>query len=414
MAQQETGRGRIWWWLLAGVVLCVGLVFYIQQQRGVVKIHVAEVERADLTSTLPTNGKVEPTQNFEPRAPVTTSVEQVYVHLNQDVKAGQELLKLDDADARKELATGMATQAQAQATLRNMEAGGTSAQLQQQNSEMEGAQSQLRNSQQALESIQKLQAQGAASASEVAAAQHREDAAKMKIADLQTQKKSSYSSSDVAAQRALVTQAQAEVTAAQSVMAGVNVRAPFAGSIYSLSAMPLGAVNAGDILLGEADLKHLLIHAYFDEPEIGRLANGQAVKITWSAKPSMAWHGHIVQAPTSITEYAQTRNVGECLISIDDNHGDLLPNTNVTVTVTLQQRHNVLSLPREALHTDGAKNFVYRVQDGRLAKTQIVPGAVSLTRFEVVSGLNEGDAVALEAINDTELKDGLRVKIQQP
>jgi len=109
-----------------------------------------------------------------------------------------------------------------------------------------------------------------------------------------------------------------------------------------------------------------------------------------------------------------TRNVGECLISIDDNHGDLLPNTNVTVTVTVQQRYNVLSLPREALHTDGARNFVYRVQNGRLIKTQIVPGAVSLTRFEVVSGLNDGDAVALGTMGDTEMKDGLRVKLLEP
>ena len=178
--------------------------------------------------------------------------------------------------------------------------------------------------------------------------------------------------------------------------------------------MPLGAVSANDVLLGEADLNHLLVHAYFDEPEIGKLVNGQAVKIVWSAKPALVWHGHIVQAPTSIIEYGGTRNVGECLISIDDNHGDLLPNTNVTVTVTTQQRYNVLSLPREALHTDGARNFVYRIQDGRLVKAAIVPGAVSLTRFEVVSGLNDGDSVALGTTSDTEMKDGLRVKLLQP
>ena len=414
MAQQETGRGRIWWWVLAGIVVCVGLVIYIRSRRGVVPIRVAQVERQDLVSTLSTNGKVEPTQDFEPRAPVSTNVEQVYVRVNQNVSAGQELVLLNDRDARKDLTAGLATLAQAQATLQNMEAGGTSEQRTEQNSDMGAAQSQLRNSQQALDAIQKLQAQGAASPSEVAAAQHRVDAAKMKVSDLQAQKTSRYSSSDLAAQKALVVQAQAGVTAAQNVLAGVNVRAPFAGTIYSLPVSPLGLVNSGDVLVAEADLKHMLVHAYFDEPEIGRLANGQAVKITWSAKPSLAWHGHIVQAPTSIIEYAGTRNVGECLVSIDDNQGDLLPNTNVTVTVTLQQRYNVLSLPREALHTDGPNSFVYRIHDGRLVKTPIVPGAVNLTRFEVVSGLSDGEAVALGATGDTEMKDGLHVKVQQP
>jgi HlyD family secretion protein len=330
------------------------------------------------------------------------------------VKQGQELVLLDDSDARKGLASGKATLAQAQDTLRNMEAGGTSAELASQTSDLSAAQAQLRNSQQALDAMQKLQAQGAASASEVAAAQHHVDAAKMKIADLQSQKTSRYSSSDIAAQRTLVVQAQAAVAAAESALAGVNVRAPFAGTIYFLPVMPLGSVNAGDTLVGEADLKHMLVHAYFDEPEIGKLANGQAVKITWSAKPNQAWHGHIVQAPTSIIQYAETRNVGECLISIEDNQGDLLPNTNVTVTVTLQQRYNVLSLPREALRTDGPNSFVYQIKDGRLVKTPIVTGAVSLTRFEVVSGLNDGETVALGTASDTEMKDGLRVKLQQP
>jgi len=414
MAQEETGRKRIWWWVLAAIVLCVGLVIYIRSRRGLVTIRVARVERQDLTSTLPTNGKVEPTEDFEPRAPVATSVERVLVKLNQNVATGQELVLLNDTDARKDLASGLATLAQAQAALRTMEAGGPGLEVAQQNADLSGALAQLHDSQQSLDALQKLQAQGAASANEVAMAQHRVDAAKARISDLQTQKKVRYNSSDLAAQRALVEQAQAQVTAAQTVLAGVNVRAPFAGTIYSLPVTPLGSVNAGDMLLGEADLKHLQVHAYFDEPEIGRLVNGQAVKIVWSAKPNMAWHGHIVQVPTSIIEYQQTRNVGECLISIDDNDGQLLPNTNVTVTVTLQQRYNVLSLPREALHTEGASNFVYRVANGRLVKTPIVPGAVSLTRFEVVSGLSDGQTVALGTLGDVEMRDGLRVKLQQP
>lgn len=414
MAQQETRRGQIWWWALAAIVVCVGLVIYIRAQRGVVSVSIAKVERQDLTSTQPTNGIVKPTEDFEPHAPIPTTVQQVFVHLNQKVVKGQELLLLDDSEVRKDLAGGLATLAQAQTTLHNMEAGGSSSDLATQSSEMSAAQSELHNSQQALDALQKLQAQGAASANEVAAAQHRVDGAHAKIAGLQSQKTSRYGSSDLATQRTLVVQAQAQVAAAQSALGGVNVRAPFAGTIYSLPVMPLSSVAPSDMLLGEADVDHMLVHAYFDEPEIGKLANGQAVKIVWDAKPSIAWHGHIVQVPTSIVEYGGTRNVGECLISIDDNHGDLLPNTNVTVTVTIQQRYNVLSLPREALHTDGTKNFVYQVKDGHLIKTAIVPGAVSLTRFEVVSGLNDGDTVALSTLSDTEMKDGLRVKLQQP
>ena len=125
-----------------------------------------------------------------------------------------------------------------------------------------------------------------------------------------------------------------------------------------------------------ADLNKIQVHAYFDEPEIGKLAVGQAVKIAWDAKPTQIWHGHISLAPTTVITYG-TRNVGECIITVDDARGDLLPNTNVVVTVTTSQRFNALSIPREALHTDGG-DFVYRVVNGKLVRTPVQVGRCSI------------------------------------
>ena len=68
------------------------------------------------------------------------------------------------------------------------------------------------------------------------------------------------------------------------------------------------------------DLNHIQVRAYFDEPEIGELQSGQAVKIVWDAKPNRVWHGHIDRAPTTVTQYGN-RNVGECVITVDDARG---------------------------------------------------------------------------------------------
>jgi HlyD family secretion protein len=98
---------------------------------------------------------------------------------------------------------------------------------------------------------------------------------------------------------------------------------------------------------------------------------------------------------------------------VEDAKGDLLPNTNVTVSVTTLFRPNVLSLPREALHTEGSSDFVYKIVDDRLVRTPVQVGsAVNLTRFEIDGGLNEGDVVALGATTDVDLSSGLRVKAQ--
>jgi HlyD family secretion protein len=92
--------------------------------------------------------------------------------------------------------------------------------------------------------------------------------------------------------------------------------------------------------------------------------------------------------------------------------GDLLPNTNVTVTVTTQQRVNVLSVPREALHADGPNTFyVYRVAGGKLLKTPVQVGVVNLTRGEITGGLTENDHVVLNTLTPHDLTNGLAVKI---
>jgi HlyD family secretion protein len=73
----------------------------------------------------------------------------------------------------------------------------------------------------------------------------------------------------------------------------------------------------------------------------------------------------------------------------------------------------VLSVPREALHTEGSVNFVYKIVNHKLVRTpvEIAPNAVvNLTRAEITSGLNEGDVIALGATNEVELSNGLTVK----
>jgi HlyD family secretion protein len=261
-----------------------------------------------------------------------------------------------------------------------------------------------------LDALKQLEQKGAASASEVAAAAQRLQAANSSLQSVQSRTTQRYSAADRARVEAQVTDARAALAAAQSSYAAFNIRTPIAGTVYSIPVSTYDFVPAGENLVDVADLNKIQVHAYFDEPEIGKLAVGQAVKITWDAKPNQIWHGHISVAPTTVITYG-TRNVGECIITVDDARGELLPNTNVIVTVTTAQRFNALSIPREALHTDGG-DFVYRVVNGKLVRTPVQVGpATNLIRAEILGGLTEKDTVALGAINNRELSNGLAVKI---
>ena len=50
-----------------------------------------------------------------------------------------------------------------------------------------------------------------------------------------------------------------------------------------------------------------------------------------------------------------------CWWIIDGSEDGLLPDTNVTVTVTISSEPNALSMPREALHEQNGKYFVFKV-----------------------------------------------------
>jgi HlyD family secretion protein len=398
--------------MLWGIFLAVIVVVFAAVRmftREIVEVRVAAVNHQNLLSTVSTNGKVEPIEEFQAHAPAPGVVAKVFVTVGQKVKKNDLLIKMDDSDAVARLATANATLRSAQVITHDVEQGGSQEERLGLTGDTNKAKLQQEQASRDLVALQALQQKGAASASEVAAAQQRLQSANSALHSLQLRSTQRYSVADQARAKAQLNEAKATLAAAQSSYAGVNIRAPFPGTVYSIPVSAYDFVPAGEDLLDLADLNRIQIRAYFDEPEIGKLSIGQAVKIVWDAKPGLTWHGHISRAPTTVITYG-TRNVGECIIAVDDARGDLLPNTNVTVTVTTSQRFNVLSIPREALHTEGVSDFVYRVVDGKLVRTPVQVGVVNLTRVEITGGLTEKDTVALSATSNRDLANGLAVK----
>jgi HlyD family secretion protein len=398
----------LWGILLAVVVLAVVAVRSFTREK--VEIRVAAVNHQNLLSTVSTNGRVEPVEYFQAHAPAPGVVAKLYVDVGQKVKAGDLLVKMDDADTVARLATANSTLESAHLTLQNLQQGGSQEGRLALEADLSRAEMRKKQAESDLAALRQLQQKGAASAAEVASADQRLQEATSVLQNTQQRGTQRYSPGDHARAQAQLGDAQAAVTAAHSSYAASNIRSPLSGTVYSIPVSTYDFVPAGEDLLDVADLNRIQVRAYFDEPEIGQLAVGQAVKIVWPAKPNQTWHGHISRAPSTVITYG-TRNVGEAIITVDDARGDLLPNTNVTVTVTTSQRFNVLSVPREALHTEGASDFVFRVIGGKLVRTPVQVGVVNLTRVEITGGLTEKDTVALSATNNRDLSNGLAVKI---
>jgi HlyD family secretion protein len=263
-----------------------------------------------------------------------------------------------------------------------------------------------------LDALTRLKSTGAASSSEVSAAQERLDTAEAALHAAEESARSRYAPSDVARAQAALADAEAGLAAANDVLAGTAPRAPAAGSVYSLKVSRFDFVDQGAPLLQLADLHSLRVRAYFDEPLIGQLAVGEGVQIKWDGdpRPGHVWLGHVVRTPTTVVQYT-TRTVGETLIEIDAGDGGLLPDTNVTVTVTTSTQPNALTVPREALHVESGKPYVFKVVGDELVRTPVTVGTPNLTLAPILSGLVEGDMVATGSTSGLPLQEGIPVKV---
>jgi HlyD family secretion protein len=380
--------------------------------RDKVDVVAATVSYKDLIKSFGTTGKVEPIDDFQVYAQAPGQVQDVYVNIGDKVKPGQLLLKMDDKDALSNLANAQSTLQAAALASSDIQQGGSQDERNTFASDLNKARLLRQQDAANLSARQKLQLQGAASPAEVAEAQHRLQLDDENIAAIQQHSTRRYSTADTAHADAAVIAAHAAVTAAQGNFATVDIRSKIAGTVYYLPVSQYDYVKAAEDLVYVADLTRMRVTAYFDEPDIGNLAPGQPVTITWEAKPGLTWHGHISQAPTTVIDYQQ-RFVGQCLIAVDDADGVLVPDANVTVTVTTAQHLHVLAVPHQALQRDAhGEDFVYRIVQGKLVRTPVQVGIVNLNEAEIKSGLSEGDIVALHATINRALTDDLPVTIQ--
>jgi HlyD family secretion protein len=374
------------------------------------KVRVAKAQRGPIRSLVSTNGKVEPLRNFEAHAPIATTVKRLLVKEGDRVKRGQLLVQLDDADIRAKAASAQAQIRAAQADQSALKTGGTQEEVITLNSQLIKARSARETAQRNVEALRRLQQQGAASAGEVRQAEDTLQRAEADLSLLEQKQKERYSPPEVARIEAQSTEADAAYASAENSLHKSTVLAPFDGVIYSVPVKEGAFVQGGELLLQEANLSNVLVRAFVDEPDVGRLQVGQKVEITWDAVPGRVWNGSVNTVPATV-KLRGNRNVGETTCLIDNNDLRLLPNINVGVTIVTAQHNDVLTLQRDALRMDDSRPYVYRIDGDRLHQQTVSFSLQNLTRVEITSGLSEGDKVALPADEQKPLVDGAKIKI---
>ncbi|MCP5048431.1 MAG: HlyD family efflux transporter periplasmic adaptor subunit, partial [bacterium] len=161
------------------------------------------------------------------------------------------------------------------------------------------------------------------------------------------------------------------------------------------------------------DLRRLEVQTYVDETDIGRISPGQEALFTVDTFPDTDFKGtvtaiypkaeiqnNVVNYITIVKMIGTNGNNNENIdgnINENDNGKTLRPEMTTTVTILLNTRNNVLTVPTKAIRREGGRKYVYIVENKDTPPTRrwIKPGWKDKYYTEIIEGLKENQNVIL-------------------
>src|SRR3984885_3660950 len=398
-------------WVIASLAVALGVVLLtVLAERGPApQAQIVSVGADGLAAGITGNGNVEPISPTVARAQFPTFVADVKTDEGQSIRKGQLILTLDAADVRAQLSQARANLLAAQMELRNAHSGGPPDEVAQLQGNLQNAETQVASLERTQQALAQLVAKGAATQEEVAQNQTALATARANL-QIYQQKKAALeqrASVNVESTSLRLQQQQDLVAALEEKVRSAMVIAPADGTLYSLPVRKGDFVKLGDVLAEMADLRQVRVRAFVDEPDLGSLGQNQGVQVLWDAMPNRVWNGKVEQVPKQVVARG-SRSVGEVLCSVDNDKVELLPNVNVEVRILVHEQRGVLVVPRGAVRYDQGQHFVLAYDGDVVHRRDIKVGVAGENKYEVLSGLAQGDKVALPG--DVDLRDGTKVR----
>ena len=195
----------------------------------------------------------------------------------------------------------------------------------------------------------------------------------------------------------------------------LDVVAPASGTVVSVNIeegeiVTSGSVSytAGTTLMTIADLSVMQIKAGVNEVDIGKIENGQTVDIDVDAYPNATFSGIISHvAPAARNEDGV--KIFDVEITITDNDPRLKPGMTANIEIQGDHAESVVTVPIEAVFRKdgGYVVYVFDGSENEPVRRDVEVGVSNIESAEVVSGLSEGELVALydPEVDEIEMTD---------
>lgn len=199
--------------------------------------------------------------------------------------------------------------------------------------------------------------------------------------------------SAIAAQQAVVAQAQANVTALEAQLEELSLRAPVVGTVTAVNGDVGETVPMGTVVISMIPTAKLQIDVNLSEDNVGGVSVGQRARITLDAFPGAQFEGTVAKIDPAQTVIGGAVYYKTTVVLTTP---DVSLRSGMTSNVWIRTGYatSTLMVPASALSTDAGGSYVQVLQAGKVDKVKIETGLKSEDgNIEVLSGLAEGQLV---------------------
>ncbi len=206
----------------------------------------------------------------------------------------------------------------------------------------------------------------------------------------------------LALSQAAVKKDQLSLKQARLALQGATLSAPAAGTVTAVNGSVGQAVDTST-LLSIADPASLAVQASIDEADLGSVALGCPVEVSFTALAGKTFSGQVTQISPSL---ASSNGASTLPIQVRLDSGQLegvsLPlGASATVTVTCAKTDNALLIPALALQkaNDGSQYVYVLNAQNQAEKRTVTTGITNGVSVEILSGLKESEKVITSEVN---------------
>jgi HlyD family secretion protein len=203
------------------------------------------------------------------------------------------------------------------------------------------------------------------------------------------------SDKDIKQQELRVRQAELTLESRASDVSALQVKSPIAGILVSHAVSVGDMVNSSAPMFVVADLSTSQMVIPVDELDITQVKIGQKANVMADALPGRTFIAEVTKVASEGTVKDGVANYDVTLTL--KGAQDLKSSMTAAATIVIDKRENVLLVPSEAIRTTGGRRSVVLLRDGASVQTDIKVGLANDMYTEIVSGLNEGDKVAISS-----------------